>query len=120
MVVSEVLLGARFLTDAEGHRTDVLLSWEVWLVLLQLLQALMEQLEQQEEAEVIEDYLKAGSQSQNLSSAKVEANPLVKFAGIFKDDPMFDEFLEAIARNRQGTDLRIAQHDAELEERQSA
>ncbi|MDM3843455.1 MAG: DUF4209 domain-containing protein [Aphanizomenon gracile PMC638.10] len=37
-----------------------------------------------------------------------ESNPLVKFAGMFKDDPFFDEFVEEMAENRRKLDEEIA------------
>ena len=48
---------------------------------------------------------------------KVEqSDPLVKFAGMFKDDPLFDEFVEDMATYRQELDAQIAADDNTLEE----
>ncbi|HLO88180.1 MAG TPA: hypothetical protein VK203_24685 [Nostocaceae cyanobacterium] len=44
-----------------------------------------------------------------------ENNPWVEFDGIFKDDPLFDEFVEAMARNRRELDAEIAAYEASLE-----
>ncbi|MEH2250715.1 DUF4209 domain-containing protein [Nostoc sp.] len=49
-----------------------------------------------------------------------ESNPWVKFDGIFKDDPLFDEFVEDMAANRCELDAEVAADEAFLEENQSA
>ncbi|WP_448267946.1 DUF4209 domain-containing protein [Nostoc sp. DSM 114159] len=49
-----------------------------------------------------------------------ESNPWVKFDGIFKDDPLFDDFLEDMDANRCELDAEIAAYEASLEENQSA
>ncbi|MDZ8260357.1 DUF4209 domain-containing protein [Nostoc sp. ChiQUE01b] len=49
-----------------------------------------------------------------------ESNPWVKFDGIFKDDPLFDDFVEDIAANRRELDAEVAAYEASLEENQSA
>ncbi|MFM6367672.1 MAG: DUF4209 domain-containing protein, partial [Dolichospermum sp.] len=45
-----------------------------------------------------------------------ESNPWIKFAGMFKDDPLFDEFVEEMAKNRRELDEEIASYEASLEE----
>jgi predicted RNase H-like HicB family nuclease len=40
-------------------------------------------------------------------------NPWIKFAGVFKDDPMFDEMLESIAEYRQELDAELGVMDSE-------
>jgi len=49
-----------------------------------------------------------------------ESNPLVKFAGMFKDDPFFDEFVEEMAENRRKLDEEIAAYEASIEENHAA
>ncbi|AFZ60591.1 DUF4209 domain-containing protein [Anabaena cylindrica FACHB-243] len=49
-----------------------------------------------------------------------EFNPLVQFDGIFKDDPLFDEFVEDMAANRCELDTEIAAYEASLDENQTA
>ena len=49
-----------------------------------------------------------------------ESNPWVKFDGIFKDDPLFDDFVEDMAVNRSELDAEVAAYEASLEENQSA
>nr|WP_322721103.1 DUF4209 domain-containing protein [Nostoc sp. ChiQUE02]MDZ8234200.1 DUF4209 domain-containing protein [Nostoc sp. ChiQUE02] len=49
-----------------------------------------------------------------------ESNPWVKFDGIFKDDPLFDDFVEDMAANRRELDAEVAAYEASLEENQSA
>ncbi len=52
---------------------------------------------------------------------KVEqSDPWVKFAGMFKDDPLFDEFVEDMATYRQELDAQIAADENTLEENESA
>jgi hypothetical protein len=41
-------------------------------------------------------------------------NPFVQFDGIFKDDPLFDEFLEEMAKNRRELDAEIAAYESYL------
>ncbi|MDZ8185891.1 MAG: DUF4209 domain-containing protein [Nostoc sp. ChiSLP02] len=48
-----------------------------------------------------------------------ESNPWVKFDGIFKDDPLFDDFVENMAANRRELDAEVAAYEASLEENQS-
>ena len=47
-----------------------------------------------------------------------ESNPWVKFDGIFKDDPLFDDFVEDMAANRRELDAEVAAYEASLEENQ--
>ncbi|MDF5707096.1 MAG: DUF4209 domain-containing protein [Nostoc sp. S4] len=47
-----------------------------------------------------------------------ESNPWVKFDGIFKDDPLFDDFVENMAANRRELDAEVAAYEASLEENQ--
>ena len=49
-----------------------------------------------------------------------ESNPLVKFAGMFKDDPFFDEFVEEMAANRRNLDEEIAAYETSIEENHAA
>jgi hypothetical protein len=49
-----------------------------------------------------------------------ESNPLVKFVGMFKDDPFFDEFVEEIAENRLKLDEEMAAEEALVEENHAA
>lgn len=48
------------------------------------------------------------------------SDPWVQFAGIFKDDPLFDEFVEAMAEERRKLDAEMAAYDAANEENQPA
>jgi hypothetical protein len=48
-----------------------------------------------------------------LSNAE---NPWIKFSGIFKDDPMFDEVLNDIEQYRQELDAELdAQADSDMD-----
>ena len=49
-----------------------------------------------------------------------ESNPLVKFAGMFKHDPFFDEFVEEIAINRRKLDEEMVAEEASIEENHAA
>ena len=49
-----------------------------------------------------------------------QSDPWIKFAGIFKDDPLFDEFVKDIATYRRELDAEIAAHELNSEESQSA
>ncbi|MFY7797613.1 MAG: hypothetical protein ACOVQ3_01350 [Dolichospermum sp.] len=40
------------------------------------------------------------------------SNPFVQFDGIFKDDPLFDQFVEDIAANRRELDAEIAAYES--------
>jgi len=52
---------------------------------------------------------------------KVEkSDPWVKFAGMFKDDPLFDEFIEEMATYREELDAQIAADEKTLEDNESA
>ncbi|MEH2401042.1 DUF4209 domain-containing protein [Nostoc sp.] len=44
------------------------------------------------------------------------SNPWVKFDGIFKDDPLFDDFVEDMAVNRRELDAEVAAYEASLED----
>jgi hypothetical protein len=48
------------------------------------------------------------------------SNPFVKFNGIFKDDPLFDDFVEEMAKNRRELDAEIAAYEVSLEENKTA
>ena len=41
-----------------------------------------------------------------------KSNPFVQFDGIFKDDPLFDEFVEDMAANRRELDAEIAAYES--------
>ena len=47
-------------------------------------------------------------------------DPWVKFTGMFKDDPLFDEFVDDMATYRRELDARVAAHELTSEESQSA
>jgi Domain of unknown function (DUF4209) len=56
-----------------------------------------------------------------IHQQKVEqSDPWVKFAGMFKDDPLFDEFVEDMAAYRRELDAEVANHELISEENQSA
>jgi hypothetical protein len=55
-----------------------------------------------------------------LSEDIENSNPFVQFDGIFKDDPLFDEFVEDIAANRRELDAEIAAYESSLEENKTA
>lgn len=42
-----------------------------------------------------------------------KSNSLLKFAGMFKDDPSFDEFVEAMANNRQQSEIKMVNSEDE-------
>ncbi|GAA6614520.1 DUF4209 domain-containing protein [Scytonema sp. NUACC26] len=49
-----------------------------------------------------------------------QSDPWVKFAGMFKDDPLFDEFVEDMAAYRRELDAEVAADEITSEEHQSA
>lgn len=49
-----------------------------------------------------------------------QSDPWVKFAGMFKDDPLFDEFVDDMAAYRRELDAEVAAYELTLEENQSA
>ena len=55
---------------------------------------------------------------QQQQQVKESTNPWVKFDGIFKDDPLFDDFVEDMAANRRELDAEVAAYEASLEENQ--
>jgi len=56
-----------------------------------------------------------------IHQQKVEqSDPWVKFAGMFKDDPLFDEFVEDMATYRRELDAEVAAREVASEENQSA
>ncbi len=48
-----------------------------------------------------------------------ESDPWVKFAGMFKDDPLFDEFVEDMAAYRRELDAEMGGDEVTSEENQS-
>jgi predicted RNase H-like HicB family nuclease len=59
--------------------------------------------------------LAAGSILVPLDVPPAEENPSVKYAGMFRDDPLFDEWVEAMAENR-----RRDQEEFEREQQEAA
>jgi predicted RNase H-like HicB family nuclease len=60
--------------------------------------------------QLVQQHLNAGAEVAALDvPGSAAENPWVEFAGMFKDDPYFDEWQEAIAENR-----RKADEDADL------
>jgi len=49
----------------------------------------------------------------NYQEEPEKSNSLLKFAGMFEDDPSFDEFVEAMASNRQKLEIEMANIDGE-------
>lgn len=49
-----------------------------------------------------------------------QSDPWVKFAGMFKDDPLFDEFVEDMAAYRRELDAEVAAHEVNSKDIQSA
>ena len=58
MAVAEVLASVRYVTDAKGKKTDVLVPVAVWEALLTSWQELIEQIEDREDAAILQDWLK--------------------------------------------------------------
>lgn len=56
----------------------------------------------------------------NTQQQSEDSNPWVKFDGIFKDDPLFDDFVEEMAAYRRELDAEVEAYEASLEENQSA
>jgi predicted RNase H-like HicB family nuclease len=54
-----------------------------------------------------------------ISSPDAE-NPWLRLAGKYKDDPLFDEFVEDMAAYRRELDAEVAAHEIASEEHQSA
>jgi excisionase family DNA binding protein len=82
----------------------------------------------------IDDWLRSGSigvptqyaalaeKAETLAeSAKFEhSDPWIKFAGMFKDDPLFDEFVEDMAAYRRELDAEVAADEVTPGENQPA
>src|SRR5437588_10809772 len=52
--------------------------------------------------QLVQQHLHNGAEVASLEvSGSASGNPWVEFAGMFKDDPYFDEWQEAIAENRR-------------------
>ena len=49
----------------------------------------------------------------NYQDKLEKSNSLLKFAGMFEDDPSFDEFVEAMASNRQKLEIEMANSEGE-------
>ncbi|MEP0751181.1 DUF4209 domain-containing protein [Trichocoleus sp. Lan] len=56
----------------------------------------------------------------NYQQKVEQSEPWVKFAGMFKDDPLHDEFVEDMAAYRRELDAEVAAHEVNSEESQSA
>lgn len=65
--------------------------------------------------------LQAGSSLVPLDVPPAEENPWVKMAGIFRDDPLFDEWVEAMAENRRRDqeEWEREQQEAEREQQEA-
>ncbi|MEC4894665.1 MAG: DUF4209 domain-containing protein [Oscillatoria sp. PMC 1051.18] len=57
--------------------------------------------------------------SLNYQQKLETSDPWVRFAGIFKDDPLFDEFVEDMAVYRRELDAELTEDDVTYEESQS-
>jgi len=65
-----------------------------------------------------DDFL--NSSWQDAIDSSESSDPWVQFAGIFKNDPLFDEFVEAMAAERRKLDAEMPAYDAANEENQPA
>ena len=57
MTIAEALPTVRYVTDAKGEKTDVLVSLATWTALLAAWQQLIEKLEDQEDRAIIQEWL---------------------------------------------------------------
>ena len=57
MTIAEALPTVRYVTDAKGKKTDVLVSLTTWTALLAAWQQLIEKLEDQEDRAIINEWL---------------------------------------------------------------
>lgn len=64
-----------------------------------------QQAEQQQQLHLLENRIT------QLEVSSHAVDPWVKFAGMFKDDPLFDEFVEDMAAYRQELDAEVAMHE---------
>ncbi len=62
--------------------------------------------------------LQAGASLVPLDVPPAEENPWVKMAGIFRDDPLFDEWVEAMAENRRRDQEEFEREQQEAEREQ--
>jgi hypothetical protein len=74
MVFPETLKEVRYLTDANGERTDVLIPLETWKTLLASWERLSEMLEDQEDRAVLQEWLakRAAGEAETLSLDELE------------------------------------------------
>jgi hypothetical protein len=59
--------------------------------------------------------LAAGSILVPLDVPPAEENPWVKYAGMFRDDPLFDDWVEAMAENRRRDQEEFEREQQEAE-----
>ena len=57
MTIKEVLTTVRYVTDARGEKTDVLIPLAAWKALLTSWEQLMEMLEDQEDKAILQEWL---------------------------------------------------------------
>jgi hypothetical protein len=62
----------------------------------------------------LRDFSGTNKEKLNIKTKLEERNPWVKFSGIFKDDPLFDEFVEEMEKYRRKIDAEAA--DREISE----
>ncbi|MEI6181054.1 MAG: hypothetical protein WCP31_09890 [Chloroflexales bacterium] len=74
MTISEVLASARYIVDANGNRTEVVLPVQTWETLLQIWQRLAELLEDQADHVIIKTWLaeRATGQTKRMSLDELE------------------------------------------------
>jgi len=67
------------------------------------------------------DWLKARTYSHSLAKwPLIDKDPLLNFAGMFNDDPLFDDFIEDMAAYRRELDTQAGINDFTAQESQSA
>jgi hypothetical protein len=57
MKILDALESARYVTDPQGRKTDIVIPLETWKKLLQSFQSLLERLEDQEDRALLEEWL---------------------------------------------------------------
>jgi hypothetical protein len=62
--------------------------------------------------------LAGGSMLVPLDVPPAEENPWVKYAGMFRDDPLFDDWVEAMAENRRKDQEEFEREQREAEREQ--
>jgi ribosome biogenesis protein Tsr3 len=82
MSMAEALTTVRYITDAQGETTDVIVPIETWKAFLQTWRELVEQLEDQEDRTIVQEWLEKRARGEVHTTALADLEQELRADGL--------------------------------------